>query len=197
MPVLPPPHRSAPGDATARPAASVRVWDPLVRVLHGALVAAVALAWATGDELDLVHTGLGEAVAVLVAVRVAWGFIGPRRARFASFVRGPAAVLRYARGAVAGRAPRHLGHNPLGGWMIVALLATLLAVAGSGWLMTQDAFSGSEWLEELHEVLAHGLLVLVALHVAGAVLTGWQHGENLVKAMVSGRKRAPAADDVA
>ena len=176
--------------------AEVRVWDPLVRALHWTLVATVALAWATGDELDLVHTWLGEAVAVLVAVRLAWGFTGPRRARFASFVRGPAAVLRDARLAAAGRAPRHLGHNPLGGWMIVALLLSLLAVAGSGWLMTQDAFSGSGWLEELHEGLAHGLLVLVALHVAGAVVTGWLHGENLVKSMFSGRKRAPAADDV-
>lgn len=183
-------------DTAAPPAAGIRVWDPLVRVLHWTLVATVALAWATGDELDLLHTWLGEAVAVLVAVRVAWGFTGPRLARFASFVRGPAAVLRYTGLAAAGRAPRHLGHNPLGGWMILALLATLLAVAGSGWLMTQEAFFGSEWLEELHEVLAHGLLALVALHVAGAVITGWLHGENLVKAMFSGRKRAPAADDV-
>lgn len=183
-------------DTTAPPAAPARVWDPLVRVLHWTLVATVVLAWATGDELDLLHTWLGEAVAVLVAVRVAWGFVGPRRARFASFVRGPAAVLRYSGLAAAGRAPRHLGHNPLGGWMIVVLLSTLLAVAGSGWLMTQDSFFGSEWLEELHEVLANGLLVLVALHVAGAMLTGWLHGENLVKAMVSGRKRAPEADDV-
>jgi cytochrome b len=170
-------------DTAAPPAAGIRVWDPLVRVLHWTLVATVALAWATGDELDLLHTWLGEAVAVLVAVRVAWGFTGPRLARFAGL-------------AAAGRAPRHLGHNPLGGWMIVALLVTLLAVAGSGWLMTQEAFFGSEWLEELHEVLAHGLLVLVALHVAGAVITGWLHGENLVKAMFSGRKRAPADDDV-
>ena len=175
----------------------VPVWDPLVRVLHWALVAGVALAWATGDELDLLHTWSGEVVAVLVGVRLAWGLVGPRHARFAGFVRGPGAVLRYAGQLAAGRAPRHLGHNPLGGWMIVTLLATLLLVAGSGWLMTQPAWFGAEWLEELHEVLAHGLLVLIGLHVAGAVFSGWLHGENLVRAMFSGRKRAPAVDDLA
>lgn len=173
----------------------VRVWDLPVRVLHGALVAGVALAWATGDELDLVHAWAGEAVLVIVGLRLLWGVFGPRQARFASFVRGPRAVARYAGLVLQGRAPRHLGHNPLGGWMIVALLAALALAGGSGWLMTQDRFFGSEWLEELHEAAAAGLLVLVALHVGGALLTGWLHGENLVRAMFTGIKRAPAETD--
>jgi len=174
----------------------VPVWDLLVRVLHWSLVAGVALAWATGDELDLVHAWLGEAVLVIVGLRLVWGVLGPRRARFASFVRGPAAVWRYAGLVLKGSAPRHLGHNPLGGWMIVALLVALLLAGGSGWLMTQDRFFGSEWLEDLHEAAAHGLLVLVGLHVAGALLTGWLHGENLVRAMFSGTKRAPTESDM-
>lgn len=184
--------------------AGVRVWDPLVRLLHWGLVAGVGLAWLTHeaaeDAADAAtlgpHQWIGLGVAALVAVRVLWGLLGPRHARFAGFVRAPAAVARYARQVLSGKAPRHLGHNPLGGWMIVALLATLAGTAATGWLMTTDAFFGSEGLEELHEALANALLPLVGLHVAGVVLTGRHQRENLVRAMLTGRKRAAAADDV-
>lgn len=178
-------------------APAVPVWDPLVRVLHWSLVAGVALAWATGEAGRALHEAIGWFVVAVVALRVLWGFVGPPHARFAGFVRGPRAVVGYLLAQVGGVAPRHLGHNPLGGWMIVALLLMLAAVGASGWLMTTDAFFGSEVAEELHEGLVHGLLVLVALHVAGAVLTGRLHGENLVRAMITGRKRAAGPGDVA
>jgi cytochrome b len=178
-------------------APTVRVWDPLVRVLHWTLVAGVAGAWLTSEAGRAWHEPIGWVVLGAVAVRTVWGLVGPRPARFAAFVRGPGATLGYVRALLRGQAPRHLGHNPLGGWMIVALLLTLTAVGTSGWLMTTDAFFGSEAAEEVHEALADGLLGLVALHVAGVVFASWHQAENLVRAMWSGRKRAAAPGDVA
>lgn len=175
----------------------VEVWDPLVRLLHWSLVIAVALAWWTGDEMKLLHEWAGYVVLAIVSVRLVWGVIGTRYARFTQFVQVPKTVASYAKDVVAGTSPRYIGHNPLGGWMILALLATLLALGTSGWMMTLDPFFGQEWLEEVHELLANGLLGLLTLHVAAAVLNGPNHRENLVAAMFSGRKRAPTGTDIA
>jgi cytochrome b len=184
------------GAAPAAETAGVRVWDPLVRIAHWSLVAGVALAWLTSEAGQRWHEPIGWFVMAVVAVRLVWGFVGGRAARFAGFLRGPRAAIGYAKHVVRGDAPRYLGHNPLGAWMIVALLLTLVAVSVSGWLMTTDAFFGSELTEEIHEASAEGLLVLVALHVAGVFYTGWHQGENLVRAMLSGRKRAPGPGDL-
>ena len=177
--------------------ATVRVWDPLVRVLHWSLVASVAAAWITSEVGRRWHEPIGWFVLGVVGLRLLWGVLGPRHARFAGFLRGPRAVIGYAQAVLRGRAPRHVGHNPLGGWMIVALLLALLVVGLTGWLMTTDAFFGSELVEEVHEAMATGLLGLVALHVAGVVLTSWHQAENLARAMWTGRKRGPAPGDVA
>jgi cytochrome b len=178
----------------------VRVWDPLVRIAHWGLAAGVLGAWLTG-EMDgrtaaALHEWLGYAVLAVIALRVPWGWIGTRYARFSQFVRPPRQTLAYARALVAGGAPRHVGHNPLGGWMIVALLVMAAATALSGWLYVTDRFRGEEWLEETHEALADGLIALVALHLAGVAFSSLRHGENLVRAMITGRKRAPAPGDV-
>lgn len=177
-------------------AGRVRVWDPLVRIGHWTLVAAVAAAWLTHEGFGTVHEWIGYAALGVVALRLAWGLVGPRYARFAQFVRSPAATIDYAKALAANRAPRHVGHNPLGGWMIVALLAAVGAVGVTGWLMTTDAFWGDEFMEDVHEALADGLLVLIALHVAGAILASIHDRENLVRAMIDGSKRAPGPDDV-
>lgn len=176
--------------------ATVRVWDPLVRIGHWVLVASVIVAWFTRHG-GAVHEWAGYVVIAVVAVRIVWGFAGPGHARFARFVRPPAATLRYAALVARGREPRHLGHNPLGGWMIVALLGTALLASASGWLYTTDRFWGVEWVEELHEGLANLLFVLAGVHVAGVVVESLRQRENLVAAMVHGRKRAPGPEDVA
>lgn len=176
--------------------AQVGVWDPAVRFLHWALVATVAAAWLTRHGGGAWHEWLGYASLAILTLRLAWGAIGSRHARFASFVRGPVATARYARDVLANRAPRFVGHNPLGAWMIVALIATVAAVDLTGWLYTTDRFWGLEWVEDLHEGVSNALLALIALHVAGVAFSSWRHGENLVAAMIHGRKRAPAADDV-
>ncbi|MCB1500357.1 MAG: cytochrome b/b6 domain-containing protein [Bauldia sp.] len=180
-----------PGRAT-RPG-TVPVWDPLVRIFHWSLVAAFATAWLSAEESRSLHEAAGYVVAGLVAFRVLWGIVGPRHARFADFVRSPAAVLRFLRDTAHLRAPRHLGHNPAGGAMVVALLVALAVITGSGYMMTTDAFWGVRWVREVHEIAVNLTIVLLVLHVLGVVLASFEHRENLVAAMFTGRKRAPEA----
>lgn len=169
---------------------TVKVWDPLVRVFHWSLVALLALAFVTGDELERIHIIAGYGVLALLSVRLLWGLIGSRHARFADFVRGPAAVLGYLRDTVSGRAPRYLGHNPAGGMMIVALLVMLTSTGVSGYMMTTPTYWHVKWVEELHEGAAYLTLGLIVLHVLGVLLSSFVHRENLVLAMITGRKRA-------
>lgn len=167
-----------------------------MRVGHWTLVACMLLGWATTFFWFGAHQPVGWVAAGVVAVRVVWGFVGPRHARFASFVRGPAATVRYARAVAAGREPRHVGHNPLGGWMVLLLLAVVLGLALTGWLYTTDRFFGDETVEQVHRALAWSVVVLAALHVGGVVVESVRQRENLVAAMFHGRKRAAAGDDI-
>jgi len=174
----------------------IAVWDPVVRILHWALAASIAAAWFTRHGGGVWHERIGYASLLIVALRVVWGWIGPRYARFGQFVRTPSTTLSYASRMLAQREPRYIGHNPLGGWMILLLLVAAALSGLSGWLYTTEAFWGAEWLENLHEALAIFLLVLVVLHVTGVVAASWRHRENLVAAMIHGRKRSPEGADV-
>jgi len=168
-----------------------------VRTGHWALVASIAAAWLTRKGWGAVHEWTGYAALALVALRLAWGFAGPRYARFSQFIHGQAQTLRYAGRVLEGNEPRHIGHNPLGAWMIVALLTISAFACLSGWLFTTDRYWGNERVEDLHEALAITLLVLGALHVSGVAAASLRHRENLVGAMFHGYKRPPAGDDVA
>jgi len=175
----------------------IKVWDPFLRLAHWTLVASVAAAWLTRHDGGRWHEWLGYAAFAVVLARIAWGWIGPRYARFGQFVRSPSTVLRYARQALAHAEPRYVGHNPLGACMIAALMITIVLVSVTGWLFTTDAYWGVEWVEELHDGLSNLLLALVGLHLAGIAFSSMRHRENLVGAMLHGYKRAPARDDVA
>lgn len=197
----------------------IRVWDPLIRIGHWVLVAAFAAAYLTEGEPEWLHSLAGYAIAVTVAVRVLWGFVGPRRARFSDFTVRPGRVFTYLRDLLAGRAERHLGHSPAGGAMTVALLlalaltalsgmATLAAEEGKGPLAgiaasldtpvrtADDDDHGErheragEAFEDIHEGAANAALLLIVLHVAGVFWASRAHGENLVRAMIDGRKRS-------
>ncbi len=168
----------------------VAVWDPLVRLFHWGIVASFAIAWFSAARSDDVHMWAGYVAAVLVAFRLVWGLAGTRHARFIDFVRSPLAVIAYLRDISVGREARYLGHNPAGGAMILVLLAALLLTAFSGWLETTDAYYGVSWVQDTHSYAAHGILVLVALHVGGVALASVRHKENLVRAMITGRKRS-------
>lgn len=179
-------QRVVAGEHAAR---TVRVWDPLVRAGHWLLVASVVGAWLTRHGGHDRHESIGYAALAIAAIRVVWGIVGPGPARFSRFVRGPAATLAYARALRRGRDRRHPGHNPLGAWMVVALLALVLLTGVSGWLYTTDRYWGVEWVETLHAVSTDLLAAAAVLHVAGVAWTSIRHRENLVAAMIHGRKR--------
>ena len=172
----------------------VKIWDLVQRLLHWTLVAAIAICWWAGEERLSLHIACGYVALGVIASRTGWGLVGSRFARFAGFVRGPRHVLRYAQDIVRGRELRYLGHNPLGGWMVVGLLVCVAFVCGTGILYTTDYFWGMAWVEIAHRASAWTLVGLIALHVAGVVFTSWRHRENLVAAMVSGCKPAPSPD---
>ncbi|QAU47102.1 cytochrome b/b6 domain-containing protein [Bradyrhizobium guangzhouense] len=178
------------GAGGVRPPAMVKVWDPFVRIFHWSLACLFVLAYATGDEIARVHIAAGYAIAGLLAIRIIWGFVGPRHARFSKFVRPPREVLAYLRDLALLRAPRYIGHNPAGGAMILALMIALAGTCATGYMMTTDAYWGSKLIEHVHEFLANLNVGLVVAHVLGVVIASFEHRENLVASMISGRKRA-------
>ncbi len=178
-------------------ATSVKVWDPLVRLFHWSLAASFLVAWLTADEWGDLHHWAGYAAGALIGFRILWGLVGPRYARFGQFVRSPATVVRFGIAMLRGQEPRYVGHNPVGAVMILALIVLMAATATTGWMFTLDAFWGVEWVEELHGALANLMLFLVVVHVSGVLFASLRHRENLVHAMVVGRKRAPEAADIA
>lgn len=184
--------------ADAQPAAPARVlvWDAPVRVFHWLMVLTFAGAWLTAESerWRMVHVTLGYTMAGLVAFRVLWGLFGTRHARFADFVRGPAAVAAYLKSLLRGRPEHHAGHNPAGALAIVALLLLAIAVPATGWALFNEI--GGEWLEDVHEGVANAMLALVGVHVAAVAVSSWLHRENLVAAMITGRKSAPADEAI-
>jgi cytochrome b len=192
----------------------VKVWDIFVRVSHWVIVAGFLIAYLSEDDFLTIHVWAGYTVGALASLRILWGFVGPKYARFRDFVCGPGKVFGYARDLTMFRAKRHLGHSPAGGAMVIALLAGLIAISVTGVALYaveenagplagvlgdatgearnhEDESAAEEFLEEVHEVLANLVLILVVLHVAGVGLASLVHRENLARSMVTGRKRAP------
>lgn len=176
--------------------AMVRVWDPLVRIFHWLLVGLFTFAFFTGDAWQSLHETAGYIVAGLIAARLIWGFAGPRYARFKSFLHRPSTVAGFLGDTVRMKARRYLGHNPAGGLMVVALLLAIAVISVSGWMLTTNAYWGVGWVKNLHEAASFTAVGLVALHIGGVLVASFEHSENLVRAMVTGRKRAPGPDDV-
>lgn len=181
----------------------VNVWDPFVRIFHWLLVLSFTVVWISGEELITLHAWAGYAVTGLVLLRLVWGFIGSRHARFSDFVHRPAVVSAYLRDTLRLRARRYLGHNPAGGAMIVLMLATLLITSATGIavygieesagplaMLAGSSGADEEVLEELHEFCANFMLLLVLVHIAGVLVESLIHRESLVKAMFNGRKHA-------
>ncbi len=170
----------------------VPVWDRFVRIFHWSLVVCVLSNCFIVEEGAGLHQWLGYTASALVLARAGWGFIGGGNARFASFFPTPARLRAHAGelrdGWHAGRLPRHAGHNPLGALMMLALMALVLLLGLTGWLQTTNRFWGVEWMQEVHEVLAHSLIALVTLHAGAALLMGRLQRTNLVAAMVTGVK---------
>ena len=208
--------------ATSRPASTL-VWDPVVRFGHWALVAAFAVAYLSAEEEaggpDPLHVWGGYVVGAIVVLRIVWGFVGPRHARFSDFVRSPIVALTYFLDLFYGRARRYVGHSPAGGAMVTALLVCLAATVATGLIaygeegkgplavvMVTDAnANGNEagrralaerrgektesTIDELHGLMANITVALVVAHIFGAAVASFVHKENLVLAMMTGRKR--------
>jgi cytochrome b len=184
----------------AAPAAAapqrVMVWDAPVRVFHWLAVLSFVGAWITAESerWRLLHVTLGYTLGGLIAFRLVWGLVGTRHARFAEFVRGPAAVLRYLRSLVRPRPEHHAGHNPAGAWAIVGLLLLSALVTFTGWATYNEV--GGNWAEDLHEGVANALMALVGVHVAGVLVSSWLHHDNLVRGMVTGHKPGTPAEAI-
>lgn len=175
---------------------TVIVWDFPTRIFHWSLVASFTGLFITGDSerwRDL-HVLLGYLVAGLLCFRIAWGFLGSRYARFGDFLRRPAAIKEYLKSLISGRPQRHLGHNPAGALAIILLIGLGLISSLTGWLVYEEL--GPEWLEEVHEVAANAMLAVVIVHVLGVLASSWIHRENLVKAMITGRKPGEAGNGI-
>lgn len=168
---------------------TVPVWDPVVRIFHWSLVAAVLAAWASAEEARTLHETIGFVILGLLALRIVWGFVGTRHARFADFVHRPSSVASYLVDMGRHRARRYLGHNPAGGAMIVMLLVAFAATCASGVLMLAGVGLGHRQWEDVHEIIVNMTLVLAGIHIAGVVVASLLHRENLIGAMISGRKR--------
>jgi cytochrome b len=196
---------------SSTPTTDVRVWDPLIRIFHWLLATAVLVDWFT-DEPRWMHVWLGYFAALLILLRMLWGFMGPEHARFADFVRGPGEVLNYLAGLMRFSSRRYLGHSPAGGAMIIALIIMVAATAGTGMVnLAQDEGAGplagviakverpprlpgqrrpQLVSKQVHETIANITLAFIILHVCGVALASFAHKENLVVAMITGRKRA-------
>lgn len=180
--------------------AQVTVWDPFVRVFHWTLVVGFAVAYLTEDDLLTVHVWAGYVVGILVVARIIWGFIGSPHARFADFVYAPSTALNYVRELLRFRGARYLGHSPGGGYMVILLLilvgatvVTGLIVYGgeqqAGPLAGMFTEATGEAMEEWHEVISNITLGLIVIHISALLLASFAHNENLVRAMVTGKKR--------
>ncbi|MES2192530.1 MAG: cytochrome b/b6 domain-containing protein [Pseudomonadota bacterium] len=197
----------------------ILVWDAPVRVFHWLMVLSFAGAWLTAESerWRLIHVTLGYTLGGLVAFRIVWGLVGTRYARFAEFVRGPAAIKGYLQhmlrlaglvfmprpeivrqqmGAVH-RAPpeHHVGHNPAGAVAIVLMLLASVVIVATGWASYNDI--NGNWIAELHEGAATFMLAVVFVHVAGVALASWLHHENLVRAMLDGKKEGAGHQGIA
>ena len=164
------------------------IWDLPTRLFHWSLALGFAACYLTGedDRWALLHITSGYMITGLLGFRCLWGFLGSRHARFSDFVKSPRHVGLYLRDFFRGKPAHFAGHNPAGGWAIMALILIGIGVCLSGILLLEEV----PWppLEWLHDAAAQAMLGLVGLHLLGVLLGSLLHRENLVKAMITGRK---------
>jgi cytochrome b len=170
---------------------SIPVWDIFVRATHWTVAALVIADLSLLDGEAKVHHWAGYVVLGLVALRLVWGLIGPRFARFSAFPPSLQAARAHLAGLLRGQRELHLSHNPLGALMVYNLWASIIMACVSGYLMTTDAFFGVEWVEGAHEAIANWLMISVVLHVAGVLFETRASNVNLVRAMITGDKQIP------
>ncbi|CAM3700833.1 cytochrome b/b6 domain-containing protein [Polynucleobacter arcticus] len=174
--------------ATGRLREKILVWDMPVRIFHWLLVICFAGAWLTSESerLQMIHYAFGYTACLLVLLRLVWGVIGTRYARFSQFLKSPQAVLVHFM-AMLRRHPHHdVGHNPAGGLVMVALMLLILLIGLTGYLSVKD-FLGN-FSSEAHEIVSNLAMAVVILHILAAIVMSLLERQNLVKSMVTGKK---------
>lgn len=175
------------------------IWDLPIRLFHwlfaAGFVAAAVIALLLGEHSPLFpyHAIIGLVLSAMVVLRIVWGLIGPRWARFGSFVFGPRETAAYMLSTMTGRGKRYIGHNPGSALAIFAMLALVLGLAVTGFIMAR----GNEGPKELHELMSYAMCAVVIVHILGVALHTLRHKENLTLSMIRGTKDAPAADGIA
>lgn len=185
----------------------VKVWDLPLRLFHWSLVAGFALAYVLAEfHVTDLHVLAGYFLTALVLFRLVWGFAGNQYARFKSFIFSPQETLAYVKGMRGGHPAHYYGHNPAGALMVFALLGllvlsivtglvTLSAVDYEGpllFLANRVSDETSYFFRHAHSLFVHAALLLIPLHLLGVLSGSLQHRENLVRAMVTGMKKAVA-----
>lgn len=169
------------------------VWDPYVRIFHWLLVSAFAVAFYThASEWDrVVHVWAGYTAGTLLASRIVWGFAKTGYGSFKSFPFAPVQAFKHVYRLLHGNARRYIGHNPIGGLVIYAMLITGLTAVGSGWLVYNEGWliDQPELLQNIHFYATWGWLGLIISHVLGVITESILHHDNLIIAMITGRKR--------
>ncbi|MWV15663.1 cytochrome B [Pseudomonas sp. L-22-4S-12] len=169
---------------------TLRLWDPVVRLFHWSMAAAFIANYGFTEEGEAWHRWFGYYAVAWLAIRVVWGFIGSPAARWADFWPTRARLAAHLRALLGGQPHHRLGHSPLGGLVMVLMMAAMLGLGLSGYLMEEvDYFWGEDWLEELHEGFANGLMALVGAHLLAAVVESLRLGENLPLSMITGKRR--------
>ncbi len=166
----------------------IKVWDLLVRLSHWGLVATFCIAFLSEDSLMSLHIYTGYTLLSLLTLRLIWGVIGTKYARFSNFVKTPHEVKSYLISLFTGRAAYYTGHNPAGGLMIVIMMSSLLLTSLTG-LGTHSLGFAENILEELHEFFANTTLIIIFIHIAGVLFSSLYHDENLIRAMINGTKQ--------
>ena len=168
---------------------AIRVWDLPTRLFHWSLVASFATAFLTSESEKLrdIHVIAGYTLAGLLVFRLLWGFVGGGYSRFAEFLPTPRKVIDYLKSLLDGKPQHYIGHNPAGAVAIFLLLGMGAVASASGWAVYESL--GGHFMEELHEVVANGMMALVAIHIAGVIVSSWLHKENLIRAMITGCKQ--------
>ncbi len=166
----------------------IRVWDLPTRIFHWSLAASFVIAFLTAESEKLrdIHVFAGYTLAGLIVFRLLWGFVGGGYSRFAEFLPTPRKLVGYIKSLINGKPQHYVGHNPAGAVAIFLLLGFGITAAASGYATYNDF--GGNFMEELHEAAANGMMAMVVIHLAGVVVSSWLHRENLVKAMITGRK---------
>lgn len=173
----------------------ILVWDIPTRIFHWSLVACFVIAYLTSESerWQLWHVTAGYTFGALLTFRLVWGLVGTRYARFGNFIQGPKQVARYL-GSLLTRHPQHyVGHNPAGAWAIVGMIGLGLLTVLTGWASFNDY---GDWFGELHEGIVNVLLLVIAIHIGGVIISGFLHHENLVRAMVNGYKQGKLTDTI-